>query len=602
MQKTHNILYRTMQPAALLASLMFVLLLAACDNGDVPGGGQSDGGYSAGFYITTGNQTVSRAPSPGEYEPGSAIENLIDIERGDFKVLLFDRNDLYLGSLNHTMIKLVSTDGSNKTYRVDGTLPPEIIDGADQLKLMVLANWRGNYPELTQGQSRITDVADASQRAFRFSANSADNSGDDHIALGPDVAGSRLIPMYGVTNLLTGLSYYGGWCTELGTLHMLRAFAKIRVRAGEESFDLESVKLIGANTALYQGPRSVKQQDDYMGNAYHLDYYKTPSVPAGTTRQQSVDFYRDEANGDWILYVPEFVNIEGGNAQKPLAEAVRSRIEVRFKNSPGSFYVDFKYYNTPPAYAVGAKTGDHFDILRNNVYDYTLNRLEGEADLKVEVDVIPYGEVVLQPEYGLTRDEETGWIIIDKFDQRYYYADKDYQYYNKDKEPIATRVEFNDDKSLFYIYWPKNSELMYVFDRVNQKYYTDKECSTELTSPMQLRRFFVEFTDVDPVKKEVHTYFILRTDQYGKVMYLWDVDDNACKDENLLLHSPVINHGYQLYDGEDLGIANLLVIKMDCKGVDRFFYDWVNDKYYRNDMGEDQKINLVECEAFPPKN
>ena len=109
MQKTHNILYRTMQPAALLASLMFVLLLAACDNGDVPGGGQSDGGYSAGFYITTGNQTVSRAPSPGEYEPGSAIENLIDIERGDFKVLLFDRNDLYLGSLNHTMIKLVST-------------------------------------------------------------------------------------------------------------------------------------------------------------------------------------------------------------------------------------------------------------------------------------------------------------------------------------------------------------------------------------------------------------------------------------------------------------------------------------------------------------
>ena len=262
MQKTHNILYRTMQPAALLASLMFVLLLAACDNGDVPGGGQSDGGYSAGFYITTGNQTVSRAPSPGEYEPGSAIENLIDIERGDFKVLLFDRNDLYLGSLNHTMIKLVSTDGSNKTYRVDGTLPPEIIDGADQLKLMVLANWRGNYPELTQGQSRITDVADASQRAFRFSANSADNSGDDHIALGPDVAGSRLIPMYGVTNLLTGLSYYGGWCTELGTLHMLRAFAKIRVRAGEESFDLESVKLIGANTALYQGPRSVKQQDD----------------------------------------------------------------------------------------------------------------------------------------------------------------------------------------------------------------------------------------------------------------------------------------------------------------------------------------------------
>lgn len=591
-----------MQPAVLLASLMFVLLLAACDKGDVPGGGQSDGGYSAGFYITTGNTTVSRAPSPGEYEPGSAIENLIDMERGDFKVLLFDRNDLYLGALNHTMIKLVSTDGSNKTYRVDGTLPPEIIDEADQLKIMVLANWRGNYPVPTKGQSRITDVADASLRTFRFSANGNDNSGDDHIALGPDVAGSRLIPMFGVSNLLTGLSYSSGWCTELGTLHMLRAYAKIRVRAGEESFDLKSVKLLGANTALCQAPRGVKQQDDYVGNAYHLDYYKSASVPAGTIRQQSVDFYRDETNGDWILYVPEFVNIDGRNPQKPLAENVRSRIEVRFENSPGAFYVDFKYYGTPPAYAIGSKAGDHFDILRNNVYDYTVNRLEGETELKVEVDVIPYGEVVLKPEYGLTRDEETGWIIIDKYDERYYYADKDYQYYNKDKKPIATRVVSNDDKSLFYFYWPKNSELMYVFDRLNEKYYVDKDCTTELTTPMQLREFFVELTDVDPVKKEVHTYLILRSDEYGKVMYLWDVDDDACKDENLLLHSPTINHGYKLYDGEKRVEDNLLIIKMDAKGIYRFFYDWVNDRYYRNDMGEDQKINLVECEAFPPNN
>lgn len=591
-----------MRPAVLLASLMFVVLFAACDNGDVPGGGQSDSGYNAGFYITTGNRSASRAPSSGEYEPGSAMENLIDMDRGDFKVLLFDSNDLYLGSLNNTTIKLVSSDGTNKTYRVDGTLPTEIIDDADRLKLMVLANWRGNYPELTKGRSRITDVADASQRSFRFSANSADNSGDDHIALGPDVAGSRLIPMYGVSNLLTGLSYSDGWCTELGTLHMLRAFAKIRVRAGKESFGITSVKLVNANTSMYQAPRGVKQQDDYVGDAYHLDYYKNASVPDGTARQQSVDFYRDENNGDWILYVPEFVNIDNGNPQQPLVEGARSRIEVRFENTPGSLYVDFKYYSTPPAYAVGAKAGDHFDILRNNIYDYTLNRLEGETGLKVEVDVIPYGEVVLQPEYGLTRDEETGWIIIDKYDERYYYADKDYQYYNKNKEPIATRVELNDDKSLFYFYWPKNNELMYVFDRVNQKYYTDRECRIELTSPMQLRGFFVEFTDMDPVKKEVHTYLILRTDGYGKVMYLWDVDDNVCKDENLLLHSPVINHGYQLYDGDNLGIANLLIIKMDCKGIVRFFYDWVNDRYYRNDMDEDQKINLVECEAFPPKN
>lgn len=581
----------------LMPALLLCLSLQSCgDDGDVPGpgGGDAPQGYPAGFYITTGSLSASRAPSPGEYEAGSPIENLIDIDRGDFKVLLFDGGDIYLGALSSTEVHIISNDGSNKTYRVDGLIPPAIIDRASSLKVMVLANWRGNYPVLQQGVSKVSDVATASARAFNFS--NGDDSGDDHIALGASLASSRLIPMFGITNLMSGLTFTPRWCTELGTIHLLRAFSKIRVRAGHESLAITSVKLTNANTSLYQAPVGALRQDDYMGNAYDKDYYPLPSVPTGAVRRQSVPLYQDE-NGDWIIYVPEYANLRGGNASSPLAAADRCRLEVMFESNTQPQYVDFKYYNDPPEYAGSARKGDHFDLLRNNIYDFTLSRLDGETTPEVEVDVIPYGEIRVNPEFGLERDEETGWIIIDNFSERFYYADHDYQYYNKNREPIATRVTSNEDRTKFYIIWPRTGKLMYVFDRLNEKYYTDAECTDELTSPMQLQEFFVHMTDNN------REYLIMRTDKYGKIMYLWDIKNNICLNQDMQTLTPTINHGYQLYKGESLAVSNtLMVIQLEYDGNYQFFYDWTTDKYYRNISNEPQTITLVESEAFPPEN
>ncbi|MDE6332392.1 MAG: hypothetical protein K2L80_07295, partial [Muribaculaceae bacterium] len=414
-----------------------------------------------------------------------------------------------------------------------------------------------------------------------------DFGADDHIGPG------KLIPMFGVSNLITGLEYTPGWTTDLGTLHLLRAYAKVRVRADSEGLDITSAKLTNAHDALMRAPQGVSRHDDYVGDSYAADYYHKVSVPEGAGIVSGVKFHKDDS-GDWVIYLPEFVNVDGGHADRPLDARDRCRIEVVFEGESSPQYVDFKYYDTPPAYAEGFRKGDYFDVLRNNIYDFTLCRLEGEKELSVEVDVIPYGEVLLAPDYGLERDENTGWIIIDSYDERYYYADKDYQYYNKDRQPIATRVEMTPDRKRYIVRWPRTKEVMYSFDPLTEKYYTDYEGTEPLVSPMQLAKFFNSMID------NGKTYLVLRTDKFGKIMYLWDVSAGVCLDENMNRHTPTINHGYQLYKGVDIGVgSSAIVIGIDSNGRYRFFYDPATGKYYRDASGNDN-ISIMETEAFPP--
>lgn len=63
-------------------------------------------GFRAGFYITTAatnSPSLSRAPQPGTYEPGTADENYIDIDGKDFAIYFFDSSDAYVGSLTNVL-------------------------------------------------------------------------------------------------------------------------------------------------------------------------------------------------------------------------------------------------------------------------------------------------------------------------------------------------------------------------------------------------------------------------------------------------------------------------------------------------------------------
>lgn len=390
------------------------ILSVSCSSGDtdtpvVPGGDNLNMGCKAGFTITLDSgdgmsRLASRAPSEGDYEIGTASENYIDIDGKDFKILFFDKEDKYIGALDNVLVIVESTDGSMKRYRVSGTVPTPVVDDAGQeFKMMMLANWRHNYPSLAKG-APLTDIASSVSAAYTFD-----------YTLHQNVGRQQPIPMFGVSDIITGKEFDPGWNTDLGTLHMLRAYAKVRVRAASDGLPITSVTLTRGNTSGLRAPIGVNRQSDYVHASYSRDYYRIPSVPASSGVQTDIPFVSNSATGEWTLYLPEFVNLTLGtdgnpDPRTPLADNLRARIKVTFdghvNDTPVEYveYVDFKYYDEPPTYAgPEARKDDYFDLLRNTVYDFTLRKLNAQLD--AVVDVLPYTGVYLNPDFGIDRPD-----------------------------------------------------------------------------------------------------------------------------------------------------------------------------------------------------
>ncbi|MDE5669452.1 MAG: hypothetical protein K2I24_07945, partial [Duncaniella sp.] len=321
--------------AKFLPLLTVAVLSVSCSSRDIdttvtPQPGLSVDGCMAGFTITLDSgddirsRLASRAPSEGDYEIGTAAENYIDIDGKDFMILFFDKEDRYIGMLDDVLVIIESSDGSMKRYRVSGTVPVSVVDDAGQeFKMMMLANWRHDYPQPEKG-SPLQEIASSIHAAYTF-----DYSDDQRVGR------ERPIPMFGVSNLIIGKEFDPGWETDLGTLHLLRAYAKVRVRAHGDGLPITSVTLTRGNTRGYRAPLGVSKQDDYVHGSYDRDYYRKPSVPADSEQQTDIPFIYNENNDIWTLYMPEFANLgldaDGRpDPRAPLAAELRSRIRVTF--------------------------------------------------------------------------------------------------------------------------------------------------------------------------------------------------------------------------------------------------------------------------------
>ena len=402
--------------------LMSVLALAAmsCSSeGDVPQPVAPSGStFEAGLYVTFyGGEDAasSRAPQDEGYEIGSQPENFIDVFDNDYRIFFFDKNDTYTGQLKDMTLTPITVSGVWKRYRLDGEITDSkfsamVADKEFSLKVVMLANWRKSYPEPVPGVTRLSDLATATGSLATFDPV-ADQTLDKN----------RPMPLFGVTNAITGVTFTPGQVTDLGNLHLLRAYAKVRVREGAGSLPLKSVRMLRANTAYYRVPRGVKEQDDYVNNSWAEDYYQTPSIPdpAGLVTDAGKLEFSQDATGDWVFYMPEFRNIDNCNPKAPLTN--RTQIVAVFDDGKGkeeTHYVDFKFYNDPPSYATGAVAGDYFDVLRNTIYDYTLTKsgVQEPAEVTIEVDVQPYAELWLTPDFGLMRDEDGDLMVELEYD------------------------------------------------------------------------------------------------------------------------------------------------------------------------------------------
>lgn len=384
-----------------LLRLTFVAVatgLAGCSSVDdlvadnVTDGGKVEiPGVNAGFFLVVGDNAASaascasRAPQEpaGGYDPGAGYENFIDLPGRNFRFLFFDESQRYLGQFDVSDVDVVSESGNStsKRYQVLGQLDEDIVTGR-MLTVVALANWP-EYPAMVKGDP-IAKVWSDEASCFTFGAAS----------MMPSAA--HPIPLYGVRRYNVGeLSFDPYGFTSLGTIHLLRSYAKITVECPTAGWNLSRVSLTLYNTVGRCAPENVRDVGDYVHNSYAQDYVGTPHLVSGAPVGTDLRFVGD-GNGTYTAYVPEF-------AIKEAAEDQRARIAVEFDESVSVYYIDFKYYVNPPD---GVEQYAPFDILRNYWYRFSINKQPEWGDLIPEIDVQPYASVELAPDFGFLRDDD----------------------------------------------------------------------------------------------------------------------------------------------------------------------------------------------------
>lgn len=368
--------------ALLAAIIVMAATFAACSGREEPSFGDGEGRFQVGMSVVV---PALPGQSRAQYEDGtSEYENTVDFIGGDYRIMLFSSDDSKLLSVFDTdSVVLIENAPSaeNPAYRFYRLYArvDKSVTALTSLKLVMLANW-GDYPDLRPGKTTIDDLA-----GYAAGHVQADGKATFDAAGHLRPAPGKRMPMFGVKDC-ADLEWQNFNMTWLGDLWLLRALAKIEVRAGEGSPALASAAVTSYNKRGTCAPKGIYSESQYVTSDEH---YKSPiGLTLPGDKNDAADgpaAMQQSADGAFAIYVPEFQILP--DPQAPTAPCSgHPRLSLTFETGDKVYYVDFKYYNEETATDHGASVGDYFDIRRNYLYRYTVNLGSGEVLIKVQVD------------------------------------------------------------------------------------------------------------------------------------------------------------------------------------------------------------------------
>lgn len=293
-------------------------------------------------------------------------ENKIDVAKNDYRIYFFDTKGKFIAEF--TPDDFTQASDKSHEYSVTGKAPAGLATYTD-FKMVVLANWgEAAYPESLNKETTIEKICTADKATFDFfSPEELKN-------------GNKLIPFYGVRQY-TGVEFKPNEFVNLEKpVELLRAVAKVEVKSVSKDWVIESVQMSHYNKKGYCAPKDVT--DDTI----------QPNILTSTKQDLNFSFQQNE--NTFFIYVPEYENVSNGVKTEYAAE-----IQINFQNIGGNYTVEFKYYNNPPS---DSKLGTAFNILRNNLYRFNVNKKKNS----VEVDVYPYTQHEMEPGFGQIKTKE----------------------------------------------------------------------------------------------------------------------------------------------------------------------------------------------------
>ena len=403
-----------------ICAILLTTVLFSCSSDDdrleTPGGDAAEVYVSVTLAMNKGEATRASA-SPSDMEKGQSYDDAI--EYGDVELYVFDKDNKFVEKV------AIFIAGPNVWQGSLSNISQAAVKNGDYFHIMALCNHKGalntNYSTPTAGTTTLNDfIASLSFSGYteEFTKNLTKKD-----AQGNAVSSSSdaCIPMWGIKSIQFSPS---GTMTNVGTIDILRALAKVRIALGGEAktknFQLQGASLNlanpngflaaqahgGSQQAYIKETRSggngyttnwnyvengTTNKEDFNGDNDQTDRQDGiiyPSIFLGTsTISEGLNFSKVTENGNeyYVIYIPEYNHFKDGDEEVQTP----ATIELTIADEAGNLVKDSKDQNYKLHFADYSNgkspNAPQWDIIRNDIYDYTITKIE--AGLQVELQV-----------------------------------------------------------------------------------------------------------------------------------------------------------------------------------------------------------------------
>lgn len=282
-----------------------------------------------------GKQIASRSEDDETDEPGSEMENSIDLSR--FHVVFYQTNQQMAGILQNMV--LVHLGGN--IYRLTGSLPVSnkvLVGNHFEGKMVIYANFDMSEADL-QKDYNDTDIA---QKSFGYEAN------------------PKYLPMWGVKKVAFTLA--AGKRQDFSDIDLLRAVAKVKVNLSNEmknnGWSIHSMQLFNYNDRGYCMPGKYTDCEQTASLTHEaFEHFLDSKQTVGITMKDNAP-----------IYLPEYQNNGKEDANKcviKLKLASNGKVELDTSGNEKEYTLRFIDYTDK-----GTEGTTTNDIVRDHYYTF----------------------------------------------------------------------------------------------------------------------------------------------------------------------------------------------------------------------------------------
>lgn len=282
-----------------------------------------------------GKQIASRSEDDETDEPGTEMENSIDLSR--FHVVFYQTNQQMAGILQNMV--LVHLGGN--IYRLTGSLPVSnkvLVGNHFEGKMVVYANFNMSSDDLQKGYNDEI----IAQKAFDYEAN------------------PEYLPMWGVKKVDFTLA--AGKCQDFSDIDLLRAVAKVKVNLSNDmknnGWSIYSMQLFNYNNKGYCMPGKYAECEQTASLTHEaFEHFLVSKQTVGITMKDNVP-----------IYLPEYQNNGKEDANKcviKLKLASNGKVELDTSGNEKEYTLRFIDYTDQ-----GTEGTTINDIVRDHYYTF----------------------------------------------------------------------------------------------------------------------------------------------------------------------------------------------------------------------------------------